>query len=84
MKCRVFLRVAKTKSSKGYRVAASTRPNDSPIRNDAWSKPDFFPTVAFAVDLDIPESAFKRAEQVVAALEVPDDAVEVAASVGSE
>jgi hypothetical protein len=76
MKCRVYLRVAKTKkrsNSPGYKVAATLKVKAShePLNTDAR----FLPTAAFAVDLDIPDVMFERASEVLAELVIdPEDA----------
>jgi hypothetical protein len=65
MKVRAYLRVAKKpSSSRGPRaiLRASVRATDEPVV-DSLGNP--LPTVAFAVDLDIPDAMFKRAELVI-------------------
>jgi len=39
------------------------------------------PTVAFAVEFDIPDAMFKRAEQVIATMTIPEESATVAAVV---
>lgn len=82
-KVKVHLRIAE--SAKGfneYVVKASAKPNYSPI-TDSWGKAR--PTAAFAIRLNVPEEAFRRAEAVLAELDVPEEAIEVAAEIeGSE
>ncbi len=80
MKTTVYLRVAKR--SQPYRgstmkFAASDFPNALLIE----SGEEFLPTVAFALDLDIPEKMFRQAEQVIAELEIHEEDVEIAAEV---
>jgi hypothetical protein len=67
MKTKVYLRIAK--GSKGSRVSASPKPCYEPIRNAKSYTSDSdkaLPTVAFALELDIPDDLFKQAEQVAA------------------
>lgn len=83
MKVKVYMRVAKSTGSKGYKVAASIRPNYKPLMRGSWEdKPQ--PTAAFALLLDIPEEVFHHAEQVMADLELRADDVRVAAEVAEE
>lgn len=79
MKAKVYLRVADSKNQ-GVRVQASgTRPFLEPFYSGYPEKP--VPTVAFAIELDIPEAAFTRAAAVVAEIDVPEEAIEIAAGV---
>ena len=71
MKTRVHLRIAKTTSSRApYKVAATAKPNHQPI-TDMYG--NAFPTVAFALDLNIPDGLFRQAERVIAEITVPED-----------
>lgn len=80
MKATVYLRIAKTRktgNSPGYKVEARAKPSDAPLSNqDYW-----LPTVAFAIDLDIPDKKFEEAEQVIAEIRIPEDQVTIAAEV---
>lgn len=78
MKCKVYMRVAKSRGPKGYRVAASIRPNYQPLKIEGYNE-RALPTAAFALDLDIPEEIFRRAEQVLAEIELDAGDVLVAA-----
>lgn len=57
MKTRVYLRVART-GKYGTKVTAHTKPNYSAINNGGKWSTKYYPTVCFAVDLDIPDSKF--------------------------
>jgi hypothetical protein len=39
------------------------------------------PTIAFAIDVEIPDKAFKQAENVIAEIVIPDGSWEIAAEV---
>lgn len=80
MKLKVYLRVAH--GSRGPRVEASTSPNYKPLESGSGWNAKALPTAMFALDLDIPEEAMHHAERVMAELEIPGDAIEVAAGVG--
>ena len=80
MKVRTHLRVAKTK--KGARVEASAKPNYKPLmQNQGSSHEAPMPTAMFALDLDLPDEMFARAEQVLAEVSVNPADVEIAADV---
>jgi hypothetical protein len=78
MKAKIYMRVAKTGGSKGFKATAATRPNPKALED---SYGDALPTVAFAVLLDIPDAAFKHAEQVLAEIDIPEDRIAVAMEV---
>jgi hypothetical protein len=75
-KVRAHLRVAKTQNK--YRVNATSRPAVGPL-TDVRGEP--LATVAFAIDLVIPDEAFKQAARVIAEVEIPADALRVDAEV---
>lgn len=77
MKTRVYLRVARDSRGKA-KVSATMRPSDAPIY-DSRNVP--LPTVAFAVELDIPGVMFDRATQVIASITIPEDQATIAADV---
>lgn len=77
MKAKIHLRIGKSTSGK-YVAEANARPNHSPLRDNR--KRDL-PTVAFAIMLDIPDAAFKRAEQVIAEVRIPEEDLQIAAEV---
>jgi hypothetical protein len=74
VKVKAHIRVAKT--PRGAKVAATTKPTLAPLYD---SHNNILPTVAFAVEFDVPESMFKQAENVVASITIKD--AEVAADV---
>lgn len=83
MKVTAYLRVAtdeRSRTAQGRRtkVVASNRPSDAPIYNSA---DEALPTVAFAIDLDVPDAMFRRAEDVVAELKVTPRSGKIAATV---
>lgn len=53
MKARVYLRVAPT--ARGFRYAATGKPSSLPLMNGN----DVLPTIAFAIDLNLPADAFR-------------------------
>ena len=76
MKVRAYIKVGKASGSRRPKVRATTRPTPSPLVSEGG---EVLPTVAFAVDLVIPDAAFKV--PVVAELELPEDAVSALAEV---
>lgn len=64
MKTKIHLRIAKNKKG-GLAVSATTRPSYEPLHTQNYGKAAF-PTVAFAVEFDIPDALFKQADEVVA------------------
>lgn len=69
----IYLRVAAT--SRGFRAAATTRPNSTPLTDSVG---DALPTVPFAIRVHIPPELWRHHERVVAELTLPaptDDAV---------
>ena len=81
MKVTAYLRVAKTEKSgrnrQGVRFAVGSNPDQRPLETDRY----VLPTVAFAIDLDIPDEAFEAASRVVAELVVPNENLQIAAEV---
>jgi hypothetical protein len=69
MKTRIYLRVAKTENRKGYKVSAGSQPSNEPLNSGSYNT-TWFPTVAFALDIDVPDEMFKTAERVIAELNV--------------
>lgn len=72
MKYTIYLRVAKTTGRKGYKVSAASVPNNEPLNNGqlSYRNGEFYPTVAFAVNVDIPDEMFNQAARVIADLNV--------------
>lgn len=69
MKTRIYLRIAKTGNRKGFKVSASSMPNNEPLNSGGYHTV-WFPTVHFALDLETPDELFNQAETVIAALNV--------------
>ena len=67
---KIYIRIAKTTMGK-YRVVAGSKPNNTPIKRNSYDG-GFLPTVFFAIDVNVPESQFSLAEQVVAKLNLPE------------
>ncbi len=69
MKAKIFLRVAKTETRNGYKVSASTKPNNEPLNSGSYGTV-WYPTVSFAVDINLPDELFDQASKVIAELNV--------------
>lgn len=78
MKARVYLRVARDKKRRTTKVMANVKPNHAPIADPSGN---LLPTIAFGLDLEIPDKVFEQAEQVIATIQIPDSAAEIAAEV---
>lgn len=83
MKVRAYLRVAKTGrgSRSPYKIHASSKPDHRPLSSGYGRSETVLPTVAFAIDVDIPDKLFKQAEQVIAEITIPEDQAVIAAEV---
>ena len=79
MKVVAYLRVAE--GPRGPRVEASTKPNHAPLTTGTGWKEKVLPTVAFALQLDVPDELINQAEQVIAELEIPKEQAQIAADV---
>lgn len=80
MKIRTYMRVARKSPgsrSPQYMLKANVTPSTEPL----YSGPNPLPTIAFAIDLDIPDEMFKSAERVIAEIVIPPEAAEIAADV---
>lgn len=77
MKVRVYLRVAKTQTKRGFSVDGRNTPTNRPLED----RTRVLPTVAFALDLDIPDALFAQAERVIAEISIPEEATQIAADV---
>lgn len=77
MKARAYVRVAKGRSGKPI-VTATARASAEPLKDPRGRA---LPTVAFAVELEIPDALFARAEEVIATMIIPEDAAIIAAEV---
>ena len=65
----IYIRVAKTESRKGYKVSALTNPSNEPLNGGSFGD-SWFPTVAFRVDVDIPDELFNQAGRLIAELNI--------------
>jgi len=83
MNTRIYLRIAKTGNRRGYKVAASTTPNYAPLEgNKGWNTNcKSYPTVAFAVDFNIPDELFKQAERVLGEINITTKQARVATEI---
>lgn len=78
MKARIYLRLAKNANGRHpFKVEANTSPWHAPLKKGD----EHLPTVAFAIDIVLPDDAFKQAEQVIAEIKIPNDAFDVAGEV---
>ena len=73
MKQRIYLRVAKHPNGKA-KVTAGVRPSNEPLSITAGH----LPTVAFAINVEIPDEAFRQAERVIAELKISEEAIDIA------
>jgi hypothetical protein len=81
MKYPVYLRVAKTDSRKGYKVAASGTPNNEPLSNGQKWALRWYPTLAFCVNIEIPDELFEQSQRVIAELNVGMKAAQVTSEI---
>ena len=79
-KLKLYVRVAK-RPTKGYAVAAGSKPNHQALTNSLGVA---LPTASFALLLDIPDSAFCRAEQVLAEIVLAEEDIGIAAEVSDQ
>lgn len=82
MKARIYLRVAKN----GYKtkVDAGIKARNTPLHQQGYNgDKTFLPTVAFAVDFEIPDNLFNKAVQVIGTMNVTEKDAVVAAEVPS-
>lgn len=82
MKTTLYIRVAKTK--KGNKVAATSKPSVEPLSGTESTRgyaKVFLPTVAFAISVEIPDSLFNKASQVVATLNITEKQSVIAAQI---
>lgn len=80
-KVTAYLRVAKYGGNSRrapFKIAANSKPNHTPLESGTGVP---LPTLAFAVELDLPDDAFKGAERVIAKITIPKDALKIAAEV---
>ena len=56
------------------KVTAGVRPSNEPLSITAGH----LPTVAFAINVEIPDEAFRQAERVIAELKISEEAIDIA------
>jgi hypothetical protein len=78
MKVKTYMRVGWDAKRRKAQVVANTKPSGRPLRR---SDGEPLPTVAFAVELDLPDELFTRAERVIAMLSIPPESAVIAAEV---
>lgn len=74
MKQRVYLRIAKHPRRGQVKVQAGIKPSDAQLVDSARNP---MPTIAFAVDVNIPDDMFTKAQKVVAELDVTAEDVKI-------
>jgi hypothetical protein len=74
MKQTIYLRVGKHVRGGKPKVAAGTKPSDRQLADSAGNP---MPTIAFAVDVNIPDEMFRTAQRVVAELDISADNVQI-------
>jgi hypothetical protein len=80
MKARIYLRVAKN----GYKtkVDSSIKSNNAPLYLSGYSgEKTFLPTVAFAVDFEIPDEMFSQAVKVIGEINITKNKATIAAEI---
>lgn len=80
MKYPIYLRIAKTGTRKGYKVSAASTPNNEPLNSGSYNT-TWFPTVMFAVNIDIPDELFEQAERVIAELNVGMEEAQISSEI---
>ena len=72
---KIYMRVAR--NGNRFKFAANHKPIITPLSSEKF----FFPTVGFALMLDIPDEMFKQAERVIAEVKIPEEQVQICAEV---
>ncbi len=82
MRTRVYLKIAKTSQyGNKFKVHASTKSSEDPINVKNYKGTTHYPTVGFAVDFNIPDELFSRAQQVIAEIDVTARGAKVLAQI---
>ena len=79
MKTKIYLKIAR--GVRGVKVSASNKPSNAPFAEKSYRGDKYFPTVAFAIELDIPDELFKTAEKTIASVVVGLKQANIAAEV---
>jgi len=78
-KIKAYIRIGKHK--KGYKVAASGKPNYEPLKvSNYGTGGKFIPTVAFGIEFEIPDKLFKGASLIIGMVNVGEDEVKISTS----
>ena len=77
-KIKVYIRIAKT--LRGYKIITTDKPSYKPLFSASW-RPIYYPTVAFAIILNLPDDAFERATEVIGEMNVEMEELRVAADI---
>jgi hypothetical protein len=80
MKVKAYVRIARDPDRPLYpKIEATVKPSSRPLtRSDGRTE---LPTIAFALELIVPDALFRQAEQVIATVTIPEAAATVAADV---
>ncbi len=85
MKVKGYIRIGHGKTAGGKpntKLAIAVRPSVVPlVHKGSWSGDTVLPTVAFAIEFDVPDALFAQASEVIATLSVPEDRATIAAEV---
>lgn len=70
MKLPIYLRIAKSgKSRNSYKVAAATKPNNTPLNSGSYHT-EWYPTISFGVVFEIPDELFNQAARLIGELNI--------------
>jgi len=76
MKQKIYLRIGK--GNKGHRVAASTKPNLTPLVTGTNYRAKYMPTIQVALLIDIPDKEFDTSRILLEAkIESAEPAIEI-------
>lgn len=78
MKVKTYMRVGYDQKRRKTMVEANAKPSGRALRGSNGTD---LPTVAFAVEFEIPDQMFKQAEQVIATLTIRQENALIAAEV---
>lgn len=67
---KAYIRVAEGGNGKP-RILATTRYSPEPIKTQFGHA---LPTVAFAIEFDVPDALFEQAEEIIATVSIPEEA----------
>lgn len=77
MKVKACIRVGRDRQGR-HRLVATSKPSHLPLTKSDGTE---LPTVAFAVEFDVPDAMFRQAEQAIATLVIPESQATIAAEV---